>query len=143
MVGAAAHQIVDFLVESVESAAAAEWSDAVDRAEDVPVPERVADGMGITTGNAPRPVADLDASNPDPGPYYDEDYSTWTVVQRCASDPMDEDSVGRIGFPADDDGKLTLLASVEFTMMQNGTVAIATSDVTGFALDSNNDWIAD
>jgi len=87
------------------------------------------------------PIDDLDASDPEPGKYVSDDSKTLTFVQSCASDPLDDGSSNLFSFPIETDGTIDAFASVEMTVMKNGTLTIIEAIVDDYEMDSNGDWI--
>lgn len=90
-------------------------------------------------------VSGLDESDPEWGTYISEDSKTVTFVQSCAATEFEQDGTSTFYFPGlDKDGKATrIVASIDLSVMQSGTMSIVASDVTGYELDSQGNWIAD
>ena len=72
----------------------------------------------------------LDTDNPQAGVYLDEPRDTLTVVQPCASDPQDSSAAHVLHFPIiDAQGQTTDLAWAGVTIMKDGTLGIADSQI--------------
>jgi len=131
-----------FGVETVEEAeatapgGAAEVEEIVGNLEQAPYSAKPAWWMLDAT-----PIDDLDASDPETGTYVSDDSKTLTFVQSCASDPLDDGSSNQFDFPIDTDGTIDAFATVEMTVMKDGTLTIVEASVADYELDSNGDWI--
>jgi len=132
----------EFGVETVEEAVASDPGAAAEVEEIVanltqapyePIPAWPA--LDVTAAD------ELDASDPEPGRYISDDFRTLTFVQSCASDPLDDGSSDEFDFPIEIDGTIDTFASVEITVMKNGTLTIIESEVDDYERDSNGDWI--
>lgn len=87
------------------------------------------------------PIDDLDASDPELGKYVSDDSKTLTFVQSCASDPFDDGSSNEFSFPVETDGTIDSFATVEMTVMKDGTLTVIEASVADYEMDSNGDWI--
>ena len=131
-----------FGVETVEEAeatapgGAAEVEEIVGNLEQEPYSAKPAWWMLDAT-----PIDDLDASDPETGKYVSDDSKTLTFVQSCASDPLDDGSSNQFDFPIETDGSIEAFATVEMTVMKDGTLTIVEASVADYELDSNGDWI--
>lgn len=92
-----------------------------------------------------KPISELDEASPEFGDYVSDDAKTFTFVQSCAATEFEQDGTSTFYFPGlDKDGKATrIVASIDLSVMQSGTMSIVASDVTGYELDSQGNWIAD
>lgn len=90
--------------------------------------------------NTAQPLAELDASNPEQGLYLAPDYQSAVNVMRCAASAMDTQRTSTFVF-RDTEGDD--VAEVDFVVMADDTVSIASSEVDGLARDANGMWIGD
>lgn len=111
-----------------------------------PVQERVAYSLtgapfasiqGTLEGGVASSINDLDESDPKYGFYATDDFRTITTVQRCAVSPMEDTGyiVHEFNFPH--------IASIDMTVMKDGTLTIVNSTIEGYKLDSNGSWLAE
>lgn len=76
--------------------------------------------------------------------FLSEDFTKATVVEECAASPSDDSVDATLVFPmTDEDGKVVEFASVQLTSMKSGTINVIESDVRGFEVDTQGNWIAD
>lgn len=89
-------------------------------------------------------VGDLDQADPKSGTYISEDYKTLTSVQRCAESPMDHSTTHTFNFPYLASSVHQTFASIDMTVMKDGTLTIAKSSTRagGYKLDSSGNWLA-
>ncbi|MBP2383284.1 hypothetical protein JOF43_003273 [Brachybacterium sacelli] len=106
--------------------------------EQAPGTTIVAESLGLDDAH---PQTDLDESAPESGTYVSEDYTTITVVGDCAASATDPDNAIAIELPSvDADGKSSAAATVEFSVMTDGTIGVA-GEVKGYMRDANDNWI--
>lgn len=120
------------------------------------VVDRALEGNGKSSGDsvagafdvadlsgAGRPIAELDAADPEQGAYVSEDLSTLTAVGLCSASPNDEDDAIEASLPLiDEDGDVKDAATVEISVMTDGTLGVM-GEVSGYVQDANGNWIAD
>ncbi|WP_231447127.1 hypothetical protein [Brevibacterium zhoupengii] len=98
--------------------------------------------LGLTSTKEPSELSDFDESAPEAGTYIADDFSTLTVVGDCAASATDPDNAIEIELPSvDADGKSDTTATVQVSVMTDGTIGVA-GEVDGFMRDDNGDWIA-
>lgn len=86
-----------------------------------------AQSLGLTEASD---LEALDTDDPQAGVYLDEPRDTLTVVQPCASDPQDSSAAHVLHFPIiDAQGQTTDLAWAGVTVMKDGTLGIADSQI--------------
>lgn len=107
--------------------------------EQVPGTTIVAGSLGLDDAST---QADLDESAPEPGAYVSEDYTTITLVGDCAASATDPDNAIEIDLPSvDADGKIDTTATVQLSVMIDGTIGVA-GEVEDYMRDANDNWIA-
>ena len=89
-------------------------------------------------------VGNLDQTDPKPGSYISDDYKTLTFVQRCAESPIDHSTTLTFNFPYLASSVNQTFASIDMTVMKDGTLTIAKSSTRqgGYKLDSSGNWLA-
>lgn len=118
----------------------------LEKLESVPAPEQAAKRLGMPTDNAVM-VSELNASAPEPGTYFTDDFLKATIVQNCAMNDMDTSDAGGFAFSIpvveENNGETDWepLAQVTFTPMADRTLGIGTGWVEGYAVDSNGTWL--
>lgn len=99
-------------------------------------------GQALAATTSARPLADLDEADPEDGLYVSDDGSELTYVVECAADPSDDDDTAYLRFPLRVDGEIESFASVDLVTMKSGSVVVLDSEVSGYAVDSQGNWIA-
>lgn len=90
-----------------------------------------------------KPIADFDESAPARGLFYEPGYKRFTYVNDCAASPTEEGDFG-FTFPMqDDNGKVSTLAELDFSVMKSGTITVTEAEVNGFIRDTDGNWIVD
>lgn len=101
----------------------------------------ITQALGLTSSKEPNALSDFDESAPEEGTYIADDYSTLTVVGDCAASATDPDNSIEIELPSvDADGKSDATATVQLSVMTDGTIGVA-GEVDGYMRDSNDNWI--
>lgn len=88
-------------------------------------------------------IEELDET--EPGAYVDgSDPTVMTFINDCASSAIDDDRNLLLKFPHEGtyEGYPIQLAEARITLMKNGTIGVAESEVEGYQLDANGEWIA-
>ena len=114
------------------------YDEKVAEADQAPDRENVSPRLSLGSSYS---MDDFDEADLEKGSYFSEDLESVTVVSDCARSSTDEDSLIPFRFPArTEDGHRTF-ASVDLTVMRNGDVSVADSEVDGYVVDANGDWI--
>lgn len=93
------------------------------------------------------PYPATDAPNPTTlsaakSPYIADDFSTLTVVGDCAASATDPDNAIELELPSvDADGKSDTTATVQLSVMTDGTIGVA-GEVKEYMRDANDNWIS-
>lgn len=107
--------------------------------EQVPGTTIVAESLGLDDAH---PLTELDESAPEPGAYLSDDYATITIVGDCAASAADPEGAIEMTLPSvDADGKTSTVASLELSVMTDGTIGVA-GEVEDYMRDSHDEWIA-
>ena len=107
--------------------------------EQAPGTTIVAESLGLDDARA---QTDLDESAPEEGTDASEDFATVTVVGDCATSATDPDNAIEIELPSvDADGKSDTTATVQLSVMTDGTIGVA-GEVNDYMRDANDNWIA-
>lgn len=72
-----------------------------------------------------------------------EDYSTAVVPVQCSPSPADDSHRVDVTFMHIDGSNSSRFAEAEVTVMRNGELFIQHTDVSGWQVDSNGNWIGD
>ncbi|MEU3232661.1 hypothetical protein ACIQFP_23385 [Nocardiopsis alba] len=114
------------------------YDEKVAEADQAPDRENVSPRLSLGSSYS---MDDFDEADLEKGSYFSEDLESVTVVSDCARSSTDEDSLIPFRFPArTEDGNRTF-ATVDLTVMRNGDVSVAGSEVNGYVVDANGDWI--
>ena len=98
--------------------------------------------LGLTSSKEPSALSDFDESSPEAGTYIADDFSTLTVVGDCAASATDPDNAIELELPSvDADGKSDTTATVQLSVMTDGTIGVA-GEVKDYTRDANDNWIA-
>ena len=103
---------------------------------------------GSNTWNVEAQIEDFDAAAPELGIYSTEDGEGMTLVQDCAQSPMDDSTATTLKFPAlGEDGPAKTrtygFASVDMTVMKDGSLSIVESKIRDYVLDTGGNWLAE
>ncbi|MGO1373254.1 MAG: hypothetical protein ACTHU4_03440 [Corynebacterium casei] len=102
----------------------------------------IAKALGLTSSKEPNALSDFDESAPEAGTYIAADFSTLTVVGDCAASATDPDNAIELELPlVDADGKSDTTATVQLSVMADGTIGVA-GEVKDYMRDANDNWIA-
>ncbi|MFW5416364.1 hypothetical protein J0910_07050 [Nocardiopsis sp. CNT-189] len=116
------------------------FADKVAEAADAPEWENIAPRLGDWSGLS---IDDLDEDSPEKGSYFSEDFETVTLVRDCAESPTDEDAAFTFEFATEAEGEFDTFAELALTVMKSGEIWVADSEIDGYTVDANGDWIAD
>lgn len=98
--------------------------------------------LGLTSSKEPSALSDFDESSPEAGTYIADDFSTITVVGDCAASATDPDNAIELELPSvDADGKSDTTATVQLSVMTDGTIGVA-GEVKDYTRDASDNWIA-
>lgn len=102
----------------------------------------ITQALGLTTSKEPGALSDFDESAPEAGTYIADDFSTLSVVGDCAASATDSDNAIEMELPSiDADGKSDTTATVQLSVMTDGTIGVA-GEVKDYIRDANDNWIA-
>ncbi|MFE1100665.1 hypothetical protein ACFW4K_09110 [Nocardiopsis alba] len=113
-------------------------AELVEESAQVPEWENLSGPLGF---DSPYSMEDFDEADLEEGSYFSDDLETVTVVSDCAKSSTDEDSLIPFHFPIETEDGIGTFASVDLTVMRNGDVSVADSEVDGYVVDANGDWI--
>ncbi|MFB8765855.1 hypothetical protein [Nocardiopsis alba] len=113
-------------------------AEKVEESAQVPEWENLSGPLGF---DSPYSMEDFDEADLEEGSYFSDDLETVTVVSDCAKSSTDEDSLIPFHFPIETEDGVETFASVYLTVMRNGDVSVADSEVDGYVVDANGDWI--
>lgn|GEM_PF-4362856 len=130
---------VEKVVQALNADIEQEQQGKVDEAAAVPLWERMAGSLGLDDA---RSKGELNEADPEEGSYFSEDLTQVTLVQDCAASATDDDSASDLRFPTSTDDGIETFAEFGLAVMKSGELSITQSEVEGFMLDSNGDWIA-
>lgn len=104
--------------------------------------EIITKALGLTSSKEPNALSDFNESTPEAGTYIADDFSTLTVVGDCAASATDPDNAIELELPSvDADGKSDTTATVQLSVMTDGTIGVA-GEVKDYTRDANDNWIA-
>lgn len=131
-----------FEVEPTYASGAIEFMGAVSELEvDERSPvERIA--AQLVTNIVRGEIEMFDESEPQVGAYIAEDASKLLVVSECSAS-LWEESKNYVRFPEPYGDYSTNFVAAEISVMKSGSIAVADSEVHGFAIDSEGNWISD
>ena len=115
---------------------------AADSAE-APEWENIGPRLGSWSGY---PLDDFDEDSPEPGAYFSDDFENATLVHTCAQAGNDGDAAALFQFPTESEESeesISTFAEATVTIMTNGELYVLESEVDGYVVDTNGDWIAE
>lgn len=127
------------IVDAVEAEIASDGAGAQEEI-DATTPEANVAQHALGFPGTVKPLVELDPADPDTGLYMAEDYQSAVRVVRCASSVMDMDRSAGFEFR---NAEGEDIAEVDFVVMADDTISIASSEVDGLQQDANGMWISD
>lgn len=102
----------------------------------------------VVGGSNRKPESALDLTNPQPGRYVSDDFTSAKVIGSCASSTSVDQTLAKVSYrmvgqsPAAGPGSTYgPFAEAEVGVFTNGDVFVTATDIKGWKQDTNGDWI--